>query len=288
MKLSNIVLTTLVSTIVLSACGDDHKEQDAQHKRELECIDSTGDRLCRGEGELAILKSKTDNEQFQQPQIQQTQQVQYQQEREVVYPPVQPGEYHNYYGNPQYGTWGSDGRYHFNDPYGPQASNTNAYLIGAGLGGLATYFMMKSAFDQKYHGHWSDQTYRSTQYYDGRGQRIKQNDYISRLEQSKRDNEAHKQRQRNVINAQRQQIDTHKADLALKQTQIDTHKADLIAKQNQIESHKADLAAQQAKNQQLQARLNASQMQKRPVQYTAPTPNKISIYSRNNTYSKKR
>lgn len=304
MKLSKVVLGTVITSVVLSACGDDHKDQDAQHKRELECIDSTGDRLCRGEGELAILKAKAANEiqkpiaqnqqvQYQQDDVDQpiaqNQQVQYQQEREVEYPPVQPGEYHNYYGNPQYGSWGPDGRYHFSDPYGPQASNTNAYLIGAGLGGLATYVMLKSTFDQKYHGHWNDQTYRSTQYFDGTGRRINQNDYISRLEQSKRDNEFHKQRQRSTIKSQQNQIDMHKADVASKQSQIDLHKA--------------ELAAQQAKNAELQSKLNAARASQQvkntvravppaPVQirtkFVAPVYNRAPTISRNNTVSKKR
>ena len=69
----------------------------------------------------------------------------YSQRRSHDFGPVSPGEYQNHYGNPQHGSWDSQGRYNFHNPTGPFASSTNAFLLGAGAGGLAAYMLTKKS-----------------------------------------------------------------------------------------------------------------------------------------------
>lgn len=108
------------------------------------------------------------------------------------YPPVQQGQaYTNHYGNEQYGYWDQQGSYQFNDPYGPQASSTNGYLLAAGLGGLATYALTSgSSYDS-----WSDsnprgyssKSYTAKSYIGKSGKTISKTDYLKRKAQSAKD-----------------------------------------------------------------------------------------------------
>ena len=111
----------LVLSIVLAACGNGVTD------REEFCMENGG----TAEFCLSGLRSQEFQQQFAPIPS-------------PGYGPTSAGSHQNYYGDPQYGQW-RDGQYAFNDPYGSQASSTNSFLLGAGVGGLAAYLATSSS-----------------------------------------------------------------------------------------------------------------------------------------------
>ena len=237
MKFTTTVLSVLVASAMLSACGETEQEKDARHQRELECLQVTGDRYCRSPQEVAGTTSQPVL--VEQPM------------QNAGYAPVQPGTYTNYYGDPRYGNWDASGQYRFNDPYGQQASSTNAFLIGAGLGGLATYALTKSDFFKKNPSGWVPTTDTVSDYYSSSGKKVSSTDY------------AKIQRQRDALNQQNKRI----AEQNAKIKQLQQQRNDALKKQQAaVNQAKASTPFTQAdadkKKAEIKARLAASQQQK--------------------------
>lgn len=161
-KLSTILAASL---ILLIGCG---QKTERQHDQEMACIQATGDKYCRNEYEQQASSSRRYG-------------------GGVQYPPTGVGSYHNYYGNPQYGSWGGDGRYHFNNPNSIYATQTNSFLLGAGLGGLAAYAITKSSWNKKNPNGWKDSVRKVDKPLGKDGKVISNKEYKKRLAQSKRD-----------------------------------------------------------------------------------------------------
>lgn len=119
---------------------------------------------------------------------------------DVDYPPAEAGQqYTNYYGDPAYGHW-VGGYYHFYNPYGMYAIQTNSYLLAAGLNGLASYIGTRAAM----HSVWNSANpsgyhtthYTSTKYIvrnrNGKVQTISRTEAMRRKAQSRKDRAAHK------------------------------------------------------------------------------------------------
>lgn len=132
--------------------------------REKECLEATGDIRC--------------NQPYRQQQVQT-----FHQEPVMV-------QSTNYYGHPQHGTW-HNGQYVFNDPTSSFASQTSAFLLGAGLGSLATYAASsqgnRSSWKSRNKGGWKKRT-RSTKRPVSRAEKQK------RAAQSAKDKRLHKQK----------------------------------------------------------------------------------------------
>lgn len=131
--------------------------------------------------------------------------------QDMDYPPVQPQVvYTNYYGSPQYGYW-SGGYYHFYNPYGMAAIQTNSYLLSAGINGLAAYIGTRAAL----HSAWSVANpsgyhvvhHTSTRYIvrgkNGKTQYISKSEANRRAAQSRRDRKAYKVKRKQQQKAQR-------------------------------------------------------------------------------------
>ena len=177
--MNKIAMSSMVFAVIVMAGCDSPEEREAQRQHELECVKLTDDRYCRNNQELqrdyALVAPHYD-------------------QRMVDYGPVQPGQYHNYYGNPQYGTWGSDGRYYFNDPNSIQASQTNAFLLGAGLGALGTYTLSKADFNKKNPNGWVDQNTTVKGYYGSHGEQLTQSAYQTQKIKSDQSRQAYIQK----------------------------------------------------------------------------------------------
>lgn len=232
--MKRILVAGFVSVLALGlvGCGDDLTD------RERECIKLTGNIQCKSEAELALEAQKVQAQsdirqaeiqaeamddqadlvqaqaQLDQQQMAQDQMVA-QQQQAVDYGPVQPGNYTNYYGNPQYGHWMPNGQFQFNDPFGHAAQSTNAFLLGAGLGGLTGYLATKAAMRNSWnqsnpHG-WSSRSWKNDKYM-YKGKVLNKNEALRRMEQSNRDRSAQqaklkqqlKQQQIKIQNQQRQ------------------------------------------------------------------------------------
>lgn len=211
------MIVVLLSVGVLSGCPSP-AEQEAQHQRELECIKMTGDRYCRSELEIQQSNIRT-----------QHQPAPHYNPNMVDYGPVQPGQYHNYYGNPQYGTWGQDGRYYFNDPNSVQASETNSFLLGAGLGALGGYALSKADFTKSNPNGWVDQSRTVTKYYNSRGAEVNQTAYQSQKLKSDMNRQ-------NYIQKYNQQKADYERKLALAKAQRDASLKQQQALNNQLKS----------------------------------------------------
>ena len=187
MNISKFAVLGLI-ICAITACGDDSEsiaqqkrkfeEQqqilDAQHKREIECIQVSGNKDCD--------TSQNNQQQIAQSDLTQTATqvpASYTNQNEIP-----PGTYHNYYGNPQYGSWGADGVYHFNNPNSSQASQTAAFLAGAAVGGIAGHLLTKSEFDKQNPQGWQDRTNVVNNYIDRNGKSISSDEYYKRRAQS--------------------------------------------------------------------------------------------------------
>lgn len=168
------MIAMLGATTLVGCKSEEQKE--AEHMRQMECVAATGDRFCRGDGELEILEEREENR------------YRY---SNVVYGPSAPGVYTNYYGNPNYGYWGPTG-FMFNDPYSSYAMSTNSFLLGAGLGGLATYALTQDhdTWSKSHKNGWKETKRENTKYRSKSGV-ITKEEAARRKAQSKKDRKAH-------------------------------------------------------------------------------------------------
>lgn len=238
-KLVNLASAILVFA-TLSGCGEKSEKQQAQ---EIECLELTGDKYCRNEYEQQAAAQRSMNN------------YNY---RDMNYGPTPPGSYHNYYGNPQYGSWGNDGQYRFHDPYSQQASQTNSFLLGAGLGGLAAYALTKNDWSRSNPKGWTDSVRDVKQPIGKDGKSISQAEYKKRMAQSKKDQAKHKEKlkadnaklQKQLASEKQKNLKKVKAEqLAKKQQQTNTTKAQQKPTQSAIDQKKAELKAKQAQRQ---------------------------------------
>lgn len=165
-------LFAVMALLVLAGCDNGLTE------RERECMELTGDAMCISEvrsGNVSLAKAQNTEVEIEYDNV------------------VQPGNYTNYYGSPQHGYW-SNGTYHFNDPYSHAATSTNAFLIGAGLGGLTAYALTKAAsrssWNSSHPGGYKPTTTSVTKYTSKSGY-ISKEEYNRRMAQSKRDRKKH-------------------------------------------------------------------------------------------------
>lgn len=236
--MKRILVAGLVGIMALGlvGCGDDLTD------RERECLKLTGNLQCKSEAELALeaqkVQAQADIRQAEiqaevvddqadlaeaqmaaQPDMMQQQQAM--QPRNIDYGPVQPGNYTNYYGNPQYGQWMPNGQFQFFDPFGHAAQSTNAFLLGAGLGGLTGYLATKAAMRSDWNRSnprgWSSHSWKNDKYM-YKGKSLNKNEALRRMEQSNRDRAAQqtklkqqlKQQQIKIQNQQNQLKDLQK------------------------------------------------------------------------------
>jgi uncharacterized lipoprotein YehR (DUF1307 family) len=183
-----IIGTALAMAVSLVGCGD------GMSAREKACLDHGGTwDTCTNEGRYQERQlAKIENGYVGRSEF-----VDYGQRS---YPPVEMGQsYTNYYGNPNYGYW-EGGRYRFNDPYSQYAINTNSFLLGAGLGGLASYALTPSAsqatWSSSHSGGWKEEKTTAKKYYGKNGKEISKSEYTKRKAQSQKDRQAYKAKQK--------------------------------------------------------------------------------------------
>lgn len=197
-------------------------------EREIQCMELTGDRLCRNEYE-----QQADADRRGMNRV-----------NRMDYGPAGPGEYTNYYGNPQYGSWGDDGRYHFNDPYGQQASQTNAFLLGAGMGGLAAYALTRNQFKKQNPSGWTETKRTNKTYISKSGKPINKAEFEKRKKQSDADKAKHKATKKSTEQLKKKQANTNAQKSKVKPTNQQT--ADLKAKLKAKQQRRADKKARGA------------------------------------------
>lgn len=252
-------LAALVGVTALTGCGEEQRQ--ANHERQIECLEMTGDKYCRNEYEQqADAQRRTAYSRSN-----------------VVYGPSAPGMYTNYYGNPDYGYWGNDGMYMFNDPYSSYAQSTNSFLLGAGLGGLATYAMTRDTWDNDHRDGWTETTRENKTYRGKNGKKISKAEFSKRKAQSKKDKAAHKAKLKAKQKAKKPAVkkaQINKANTKVNSTQKsknDALKAKLKAKQAAKKDNKANKPTigsklgkneQKVKNNALKAKLKAKQANK--------------------------
>ncbi len=148
---------------------------DGLTQREETCLELTGNLHCKSEGDYAVQQARAENQ--------------------LGYSAIQRGQSNtNYYGNEDYGYWGSDGQYRFNEPYGSHASSTNAFLLGAGLGALGAYSMSKVDWGKQNKGGWKASTNKSKKSHK-RG-KVSKAEKRKRAKQSRKDKAKHKASQK--------------------------------------------------------------------------------------------
>lgn len=217
-------LTVLLGAITLSGC----EKTDKEFARELQCLDRGLDKHCndtRSQRDVHIKYDFDDDYRH--------------------YGPMQPGSYTNYYGDPRYGYWDTDGVFRFNDPYSSYATSTNSYLLAAGLGSLATYAVTKSMWSKKHPSGYKEVSITSDKYYDKKGKPISKTEYLRRKEQSLKDREKY-------LNKKKKQAQNTKSRTKpaaqKKMSQADMNKKKAELKKNQAlraEQRKAKEKAQQ-------------------------------------------
>lgn len=160
--MKRLLAVLLVSIAALTGCGDGMTD------RERTCMELSGDVEC-----LSEARRPTQG-----------------------FGPSAPGEYTNYYGSPQHGSWGSDGQYRFHNPHGQYASSTNSFLLGAAAGGLAAYMLTKNAnrsnWSQSNPNGYQPKTRTNTKYIGKGGKEISKAEYQKRKAQSKKAKAANK------------------------------------------------------------------------------------------------
>ena len=124
------------------------------------------------------------------------------------YPPVGMGEEStNYYGDERHGSWDNQGSFRFNNPHSPQASSTNSFLLGVGLGGLGAYMLTKSAMRSDWNksnpSGWSKQSRKSTRYIDKKGNTITKAEHKKRKAQSRNARKANSKKIKNTVKQKR-------------------------------------------------------------------------------------
>lgn len=270
MKKLVLLSTAVLVFATLGGCGEKSDKQQAQ---EIECLELTGDKYCRNEYEQQAAAQRSMNYN----------------PRDIEYGPTGPGSYNNYYGNPQYGSWGSDGQYRFHDPYSYQASQTNSFLLGAGLGGLAAYALTKSDWSRNNPNGWTTSQRDVKQPIDRDGKSISANEYKRRLEQSKNDQAKHKAKLKAENEKLQQQLRAEKlknkdalkaqakvpakasvvtpppVEQKMAQSSIDAKKAELKAKQAQRQADKANMTSSGSKMQQNEQKVKQQNQPQRQV-----------------------
>ena len=143
--------------------------------------------------------------------------------RDTEYGPVAPGNYTNYYGSPDHGTWDSSGNYHFRDPNSSYATQTNAFLLGAGLGGLAAYALTKNANRSSWvtsnPNGYRPEVRTTTKYIGKGGKEISRSEYDKRAAQSAKDKAAAQVKREAYVKRKQQQQAQAQADAKRKQQQ---------------------------------------------------------------------
>lgn len=194
--MNKILLVGLLSAATfLVGCGDGLTD------REESCLEATGNIQCKSKAELELELARIQgNTDVQVAKAQADAIGSGYQDLPPADTPVQPGNYTNYYGDERYGQWKPDGTFQFNDPTSSWASETNAFLIGAGLGGLAGYIASKAAtrgeWKKTYPTGYKPTTRKVETYIDKKGNPISKNEYQKRLAQSNKDRMKYQQEQR--------------------------------------------------------------------------------------------
>ena len=188
MKKLLIVGIVGLSALLMGGCGDGLTD------REASCLKATGNIDCKSAAEMELEKAR----------IQANADVQIAKAQGPVGAApmptdVAPGQYTNYYGDERYGQWQPDGTFQFNDPTSSWADSTNAFLLGAGLGGLAGYMATKAAhrgeWKKSYPNGYTPKTYTAKTYLDKSGKAISKSEYERRIAQSNKDRMKYQQAQ---------------------------------------------------------------------------------------------
>ena len=181
MKMKYIALLAgLLSSAILTGCGQSDYEKEQARKQQLERLDRGYDKHCNRKIVRAPHISPIGNVR-----------VEYDMNN-VVYAPAMPGTYVNYYGDPRYGYWTVFGNFKFYDPYSTYATNTNSFLLGAGLGALAGYSLTRSQWDTRNPSGWKSSSRSNTKYISNNGKTITKAEANKRKQQSQRDKAKHR------------------------------------------------------------------------------------------------
>ncbi|QDH46750.1 putative coil containing protein [Aeromonas phage LAh_8] len=191
-----------LSALLVGGCGDGLTD------REESCLAATGNIDCKSAAELELEKAR----------IQANADVQIAKAQGIMngasapmQSEVAPGQYTNYYGDERYGQWKQDGTFQFNDPTSSWAESTNAFLLGAGLGGLAGYMATKAAsrgeWKKSYPNGYTPKTYTTKTYMDKSGKTISKSEYERRVAQSNKDRMKYQMEQnRKKFNSSKPQV----------------------------------------------------------------------------------
>lgn len=172
-KLAILLVTTLT---LLSGC------ERGLTERERECAELTGNIRCNSQVDDQIRLMNAQEDLME----------------DGVY--AQPT---NFYGDPRYGQWDNNGSFQFYNAQSPEAISTNSFLLGAGLGTLATYALTRdgrdsSRYRSKYKSYYNNPKYSNKDYIKNQKIRSQQKE-IARLKQQ---NKA-KEMQRRKMQSQR-------------------------------------------------------------------------------------
>ncbi len=261
-------LLASLGLLVLVGCGSEEEKQ-REHERQMACIEATGDRYCR-----------TDRDDYDRPQVVNIE-IEYEYEN-VHYEPTRPGSYTNYYGNPQHGYWDEDGDYQFYDPYSHEASSTNSFLLGAGLGGLVGYQMSKSKWQKNNPKGWVSKSRNVDRIIDKNGKTITKAEADRRAAQSRKDKAKHAQKlkDKRVAQQKAKQAKTNKEKAAKKPTTL--QQAELKDKMKQNQKARAEKKANGtntnkfAKQKQIEQKAKTSTPAKPKAKTSAPKPRQVS------------
>lgn len=195
MMMKKILIAGFVglSALLMGGCGDGLSD------REESCLKATGNIDCKSAGELELEKARIQaNADIQIAKAQSNGMMAA--GAAPMATDVAPGQYTNYYGDERYGQWKQDGTFQFNDPTSNWAESTNAFLLGAGLGGLAGYMATKAAshgeWKKSYPNGYTPKTYTAKTYMDKSGKPISKAEYERRIAQSNKDRMKYQQEQR--------------------------------------------------------------------------------------------
>ncbi|AUS03061.1 coil containing protein [Vibrio phage 2.275.O._10N.286.54.E11] len=183
MKKLFIIASVVAGSLALVGCGQSESEKQAEHKRQMECLDMGYDKHCN------VIRDRVRVQPVRAPQFNNIE-IEYDYGN-VHYGPAMPGSYVNYYGDTRYGYWDIFGNFKFYDPYSTYATNTNSFLLGAGLGGLVAYKMSKTDWTSKNPNGWTSKSRKLEKPRDKNGKVITVAEAKKRAEQSKRDKAAH-------------------------------------------------------------------------------------------------
>ena len=177
-------------SILVSGCTD------GLSNREVSCLEYTGNIHCKSEGQYAVDQQRA--------------------ERGVV----MGQSYTNHYGNPQHGAW-SNGQYNFHNPNGIYATQTDSFLLGAGIGGLAAYALTSNSS----RGSWEKENpsgfkVRKKSY---NRPRDKSGKIISKVEAKKRKDQSNRDKLKNRTISKNKTRQADKKDLNLTKNKVTNH-----------------------------------------------------------------